>query len=92
MNKVILATIVSAMLVGTAHADMVMGSNYDTFWTITVTDCFGNVTTYSNCVITQVNTMFLTFIPDQGRIQTNNGKRKKVPLRSTCMNVDMMEE
>ena len=92
MKKVVLAIIASAMLVGTAHADIVMGSPYDTLWTITVTDCFGNVTIYTNSVITQVNTMFVTFIPNQGRIPATSGKRRKVPLMSTCMTVEMQEE
>ena len=92
MKKAIFAIILSAFLVGTAHADIVMGSPYDTLWTITVTDCFGNVTIYNHSVITQINTMFVTFIPNQGKIPTTNGKRKKVPLMSTCMNIEMEEE
>ena len=92
MKKAILAIIVSVMLVGTTHADIIMGSPYDTLWTITVTDCFGNVTIYNSSVITQISTTFVTFIPDQGKIQTASGKRKKIPLMSTCMNVTMEEE
>ena len=92
MKKVILVIIASIMLVGTAHADVIMGSPYDARWTITVTDCFGNVTIYSNSLITQLNTMFVTFIPNQGRIQSASGKRKKVPLMSTCVKVEMDEE
>jgi hypothetical protein len=58
----------------TSYAGVVGESPYDKNWDIYVSDCNGSISIYYNCVITNLGQRSISFIPDQGRIPTGNGK------------------
>ena len=91
--KYFLTTVLFILLltVSVACAGSQSASEYDQSWEITVTDCQGNTTIYYNCLLTQDGLYVVTFMPNQGKIQSGHGPVIKV-YRSNCTEVIMIAE
>jgi len=92
LTKIIAIMIFISMIsVSLCLAGVVGNSDYDKIWTIIVTNCSGSATVYHGCVLVNQGEDWVSFIPDQGRIPTGNGKVIKVS-NSMCSQIIMEEE
>lgn len=71
-------------------AGVIGDSPYDSLYDIIVTSIDGTTVIYSNCVITNVGEWSVSFIPDQGRIATGNGKQ--IIVNKLATSVTMIEK
>jgi hypothetical protein len=70
----LLLVVIILMIANYAIAGVVGQSPYDKTWDIYVSECSGSTVIYYDCVITNLGQRSISFIPDQGRIPTGNGK------------------
>jgi hypothetical protein len=73
-----------------SYAGVVENSPYDKNWDIYVSSCNGATTVYYNCTITNLGQDSISFIPDQGRIPTSNGK-EVIVQKGLCTSYTMVQ-
>ncbi len=89
VNKLLLALLI-ILLSAPVIAGVIGDSPYDGVYDIIVTSIDGTTEIYSNCVITNIGQWSISFIPDQGRIQTGNGKQ--IIVNKVAATVTMVEK
>ena len=83
----VLALLAVLLVAGTADSGLVGKSEYDVVWNITVIDCNGFVTVYRDCRITNAGQFWISFMPDQGRLASGNGKEIHINTVDSCLKV-----
>lgn len=78
------------VLVAPAKAGISGKSPYDLVVDIYVTTCDGDKTVFYDCVITNIGPYSVSFIANQGRIPTGNGK-EIIVSKNTCTSVILVE-
>ena len=91
MRKSLFTFLILMFLIGAAYAGVISNSPYDNVWDIKVTDCHSKTVFYKNCVITNLDEWSLSFIPDQGRIPSGNGK-EVIVYRNSCTSVTLTQK
>ena len=88
-ERITLAVLLLSALAAAVNADVVGESPYDQVFDIYVETCGGERIVYRDCVVTNVGQWVVSFIPDQGRIATGNG-REIIVHKNLCASVVMV--
>lgn len=86
-ERIIIASILLFFMTMPAIGGLVGKSEYDTVYKITVMDCHGNTTIYNDCRITNAGQFWISFMPEQGRIASGNGKEIHINTNDACIKV-----
>jgi hypothetical protein len=90
IKKLLLTIILVLFLFTSSFGDVIGRSKYDGIYDIFIAQCNGVTKVYRNCVITNDGEYSISFIPDQGRIQTGNGKQ--IFVTKDCATVTLIEK
>ena len=86
-EKIVIASILLFFMVLPAIGGIVGKSEYDVVYKITVMDCRGNTTIYNDCRIINAGQFWISFMPDQGRLASGNGKEIHINTSDACIKV-----
>lgn len=91
LQLTVAVVLLTIAFVAPAKAGISGKSPYDLVVDIYVTTCDGTKTIFRDCVITDIGPYSVSFIADQGRIPTGNGK-EIIVNKNTCTSVILVEQ